>query len=186
MLSEWVGGCSGIRNGGLGDDVLNGDIGRDNLLGGLGNDTLIGGAGSDTLNGGANNDVLDGTTGETGTGAQDDTLSGGDGQDRLILRPGDTGHGGAGADVFVVDLGVLGETAVQVSDFNPASEIIEIEWSGSTPPGCAGGRFHQRVGRRNRDRRHRGRLDHRCPGPEPRCGATDRGLISPTRSRARV
>jgi len=129
-------------DGGLGDDRLDGGLDADTLMGGLGNDTLTGGAGADMLSGGANADVLDGVTGEStvpGAAGRADTLSGGDGQDRLILGAGDTGIGGNGPDTFTVDQSVLDDAPVLVSDFNPSSDTIEIEYAAPSPGQAAPG-----------------------------------------------
>lgn len=94
--------------GGRGGDRLEGGRGKDTLFGDAGNDTLLGGSSADTLYGGAGHDALDG-------GNEADRLTGGTGRDTMT--------GGAGRDTFVF---ALRDGADQISDFNPATDRIDL------------------------------------------------------------
>ena len=94
--------------GGRGGDRLDGGRGKDTLSGDAGNDTLLGGSSADILYGGAGHDALDG-------GSEADRLTGGTGRDTMA--------GGAGRDTFVF---ALRDGADQISDFNPATDRIDL------------------------------------------------------------
>ena len=103
------------------DDLLDGLGGSDQIQGADGNDTLLGGAGNDTLFGGNDNDQLDGGSGDNllQGGAGNDTLRAGAGEDRLF--------GQDGVDTFVI---TPGGGTVTVSDFDLATEILQIDRAG--------------------------------------------------------
>lgn len=120
--------------GGTGDDTLTGNGGNDILHGDDGDDDLSGGSGADLIYGGAGNDVLSGLSAKlaTATGSNTidgvDGLSGGDGNDHLILGPGDIGEGGAGDDLFEIDLGRTDLIEVaRVNDF-AAGDQLEVTY----------------------------------------------------------
>jgi Ca2+-binding RTX toxin-like protein len=75
-----------------GADYLDGRGGNDILKGLGGNDTLLGGDGNDILQGGSGDDLLQGGNGN-------DTLDGGTGDENFL-------GGGAGNDIFLVDVNV--------------------------------------------------------------------------------
>lgn len=105
--------------GSLGGDIINGFGGNDLIYGGgqevaptdLG-DLIGGGDGSDLIYGNGGNDTLNGERGNdtiySGVGA--DVLSGGAGADRLVINTGDRASGGAGKDVFALE--IMAEQAV--------------------------------------------------------------------------
>jgi Ca2+-binding RTX toxin-like protein len=99
---------------GAGDDAIAGGTDANTLSGGKGHDILQGRGGRDALAGDAGRDSLDG-------GQAADTLTGGAGQDRLT--------GGDGADLFVFrtgDSGPTAGTADRITDFDPASDRIDL------------------------------------------------------------
>jgi hypothetical protein len=123
---------SDTLDGGAGDDTLTDGLGdnlmragdgfsRNRLAGGDGADTLEGGLGDDTLVGGGGADLV---TSREGV----DVLSGGDGNDTLDAATDATGFyayfdtliGGAGADVFRLDL------IDYVFDFTPGADRLEL------------------------------------------------------------
>ncbi len=122
-------------SGGEGDDRLRGNGGRDSLGGGDGDDILAGGAHRDVMYGEAGNDVLDGRDGET---AAVDSLYGGDGDDRLIGGAGDSLWGHAGDDTFahgqIVPATGLTDGVVNIADFDPAEDRLEITVAGEAAP----------------------------------------------------
>ncbi len=105
--------------GSAGHDVLYGGGGNDVLSGGLSRDLVIGGSGHDVLYGGAAGDLLLGESGDDllfGEGGAD-VIRGGAGSDILVGGDGDNVlHGGAGEDMFVVDVGAVGNE--RIVDFN--------------------------------------------------------------------
>lgn len=130
-------------DGGNGDDRLSGGAGDDLLDGGAGNDTLYGDEGQDILRGGEGDDhlisrgdgasLLDGGEGNdklfaTGEGS---VLDGGEGDDWLSGRNGLVMTGGAGADTFDVHFADPGMGPVEITDFNPAEDVLEFTdaWS---------------------------------------------------------
>src|SRR5205085_484354 len=92
------------------------------LLSGLGgNDTLTGGDGADTLLGGAGNDSLAGGYGT-------DSLDGGDGNDTLSAGyAGDVLTGGAGADHFIFNAWLSGDTSGRITDFGSGADKIHLD-----------------------------------------------------------
>ncbi|MDG1369856.1 MAG: hypothetical protein P8I56_07510 [Paracoccaceae bacterium] len=118
--------------GGEGADSLSGAADGDFLQGGAGADTLIGSGGSDYLAGGSDNYVIDGRA-DQGDGPKDDgvdSLFGGTGNDQLFLDNGDQAEGGEGADLFTIDEVAAGDGAVMITDFDPATDEIAIEYTG--------------------------------------------------------
>lgn len=121
-----------IIYGGEGADSLSGGADGDFLQGGVGADTLIGSGGSDYLAGGSDNDVIDGRA-DQGDGPKDDgvdSLFGGTGNDQLFLDNADQAEGGEGADLFTIDEVAAGDGAVMITDFDPATDEIAIEYTG--------------------------------------------------------
>jgi Ca2+-binding RTX toxin-like protein len=134
--------------GGVGEDDLAGVSGRDSLFGG-GNDDFLDGRDpfgpNDTefLVGNLSNQLpgaLEGLYGDAGaaqaertvaslnlatTNRAADVLDGGDGDDILLGDRGDTMTGGLGTDFFEVTL-EDGVQPVQITDFDPAAETMEI------------------------------------------------------------
>ncbi|HMC69789.1 MAG TPA: calcium-binding protein, partial [Mycobacteriales bacterium] len=92
------------------------------LLSGLGgNDTLTGGDGADTLLGGAGNDSLAGGYGT-------DSLDGGDGNDTLSAGyAGDVLTGGAGADHFIFNAWLSGDSTGRITDFSSGADKIHLD-----------------------------------------------------------
>ncbi len=105
--------------GSAGHDVLYGGGGNDVLSGGLSGDLVIGGSGHDVVYGGAAGDLLLGESGDDllfGEGGAD-VIRGGAGSDILVGGDGDNVlQGGAGEDMFVVDVGAVGNE--RIVDFN--------------------------------------------------------------------
>lgn len=110
--------------GSNGPDTLNGFIYSDRIWGYDGNDILNGDNSSDILYGGSNNDLLNGDNG-------DDQLFGGNDNDWLIGGNGkDTLNGGSGNDIFdfnfLSEMGVNNASRDVITDFNPASDKIDL------------------------------------------------------------
>lgn len=94
------------------DNAMTGN-GANNTLSGLnGDDALSGVGGNDSLAGGAGNDVLDG-------GAGNDFLRGEAGADTIIT--------GLGFDTVLFNTALGGGNVDTVSDFAPASDLIQLE-----------------------------------------------------------
>ena len=110
--------------GGEGDDLLLGGAGNDWISGNAGNDTLVAGPGEDDLDGGEGNDLLLGWN-EPGRA----WLHGGAGQDTLNPRSGDFAEGGAGRDLFLLDEPGVG--MVEIGDYDPVEDRIELRWPGN-------------------------------------------------------
>ncbi|WP_235962503.1 calcium-binding protein [Jannaschia marina] len=131
-------------HGGAGDDLLSGGDGDDRLIGGSGDDRLFGGEGADTLEGGAGDDLLDGSVLRAdGTDRDDgDLLSGDAGDDTIAGGPGDSLSGGEGHDLFLFRAASAAAFTTDggaadvpiITDFEPASDAIEIEYDGATAP----------------------------------------------------
>jgi hypothetical protein len=47
---------------------------------------------------------------------------------------GDLATGGEGADIFNIDVAVAGAGVVQVTDFNPSEDTLELEYTASNDP----------------------------------------------------
>lgn len=123
------GAGSDVLLGGAGADTLSGDTGDDWISGGAGADVLAGGTGRDWIEGGAGNDLITG-----GDGA--DSLFGGDGADTVTAGLADSVQLGKDADLLdvVVDLSVPGAVsggAVQVADFQPGIDGLQVEYVGT-------------------------------------------------------
>lgn len=122
--------------GGVGNDQMQGDLGDDGLAGGDGDDALWGGAGNDILNGGLGNDTLSGfAPGQAGAAAMQngeggDQLLGGEGNDTLILGHGDAASGGAGEDLFSLDMRWNDGTAIaHIVDYNRAQDALQLHYT---------------------------------------------------------
>ncbi|WP_397543093.1 calcium-binding protein [Roseovarius salis] len=128
-----------------GDDSLVGGSGDDSLVGGQGHDTVAGGGGDDALHGYHGNDDIAGGPGEDtlfgGVGADrlngmddsaPDYLNGGDGDDEIRAGGGDIVTPGDGADLLVLDQD--GGAAVEIMDFDPGEDLIEICHDGADAP----------------------------------------------------
>lgn len=121
--------------GGTGNDQMQGDLGDDGLAGGDGDDALWGGAGNDILNGGLGNDTLSGfAPGQAGAagmqnGEGTDQLLGGEGNDTLILGHGDAASGGAGEDLFSLDMRWNDGTGIaHIVDYDPAQDALQLHY----------------------------------------------------------
>jgi Ca2+-binding RTX toxin-like protein len=152
LLADQLFGETGDDNldGGEGDDFIDGGRGADILKGGAGFDTVsyleyhaavqvdlaagltvtVGGndqlSGFERVLGSKYGDRLSGDAGadELRGGAGDDVLEGRAGDDRLVGGTGaDTLTGGAGADTFLFS---KGDGADEITDFDPASDHLEI------------------------------------------------------------
>ena len=121
---------------GWGNNTVTAGSGADRVLGGLGDDRVQGGGGHDLIIGGGGADVLAGGDGNDRIDAFDidnpmsDTVFGGRGDDTLILDDGDTASGGSGRDIFDIDEFSNGDTAVVITDFNPAQDTLKVAVSG--------------------------------------------------------
>lgn len=129
--ADWLFGGDGSDTliGGEGADTLSGGAGNDTLIGGLGDDLLLSGAGDNVLMGGDGNDTLTG-----GAGAS--FLNGGDGHDLLQAGAGNQLHGGAGQDIFGLDLASGGGTGADavidpahILDFSPEEDVIQLRYN---------------------------------------------------------
>ena len=145
--------------GGEGRDLLFGMSGADEIYGGGGDDGLVGLDARADLTAADISGSLPGALGDTltrlygdnltqgqldralaGTGSSDgdtsaDLLDGGFGDDALLGDDGDTLTGGAGTDMFGIEW-VSGQDGVNISDFDPATESLEI-FTADTPSGPA-------------------------------------------------
>ncbi|MCO4823690.1 MAG: hypothetical protein KC451_02425, partial [Amylibacter sp.] len=109
---------------------LFGDEGDDILLGSAGEDTLYGGAGDDILNGAQGGISLDLDGNIDGA----DSLFGGVGDDSFLLGVGDVAEGGEGLDTFTIDDAVQGEGVTTITDFTPAEDMLQLEYTPTTDP----------------------------------------------------
>lgn len=126
---------------GAGNDNLFGDLGDDRLAGEDGDDALEGGSGADILAGGLGNDVisgfssLGGANSEMSTSDGADQLFGGSGDDRVILGRGDSATGGAGDDVFEMDMRWQdGSGGFVVSDYASGEDSLVLHYAQSIDP----------------------------------------------------
>ena len=109
---------------GGGDDLAYGGAGDDSVWGALGDDTLYGDEGDDTLSGLS---PLYGGLDTATTADGHDKLFGGAGNDHLILGRGDEGAGGAGNDVFDLDMRWSdGDERIFVHDFQRGADRLNI------------------------------------------------------------
>lgn len=122
--------------GGLDNDSLSGGLGSDSLSGGDGADDIWGGTGADTLLGDLGNDTLSGFDpikgGANGLTASDgvDFLFGGEGDDHLLLGRGDFAVGGAGNDVFKMDMRWSdGAGQFVIDDFQRGLDRLELTYT---------------------------------------------------------
>jgi RTX calcium-binding nonapeptide repeat (4 copies) len=156
-LYEIAPGGLGLVNGGSGNDTISG-IADGRFFGGDGDDlfaiedgfgaTLDGGAGNDVMNidevaaltilGGVGNDVIN--VSSTSNIQEESTVDGGDGDDRLnvevaITDPAriDAIRGGAGSDVFTLDLNVVSygpsfrsDTMLVIDDFAATEDDLVV------------------------------------------------------------
>jgi Ca2+-binding RTX toxin-like protein len=108
-------------------------ISIERVIGTSGNDTMTAGTEAVTFEGGAGDDALFGGAGNDRVIDRDDAerdyLNGGAGDDYLSGGAGDLLNGGTGADTFNLRPGVF----VTVEDFDPATDVIEIEHTGKPP-----------------------------------------------------
>lgn len=105
-------------------DLISGAGGDDRIDGLDGDDTLFGGDGDDALFGHEGDDLIYGEDG-------DDHLVGGNGNDSLFGGAGnDTLEGMDGADSFVL----LADSDAVITDFDAASDRLEVEYQGDLPP----------------------------------------------------
>ena len=101
--------------------------GDDRILGGQGNDYIADGFGADHLNGQAGDDLLISVDQD---GVTPDRVIGGGGNDVLIVDEGDSVSLGAGEDRVTVDVfaGLSnGYLTVEIDDFTPGDDVIELE-----------------------------------------------------------
>jgi Ca2+-binding RTX toxin-like protein len=141
-----LGGAGNDRiYGETGDDLLYGDAGNDSLSGGLGSDSLAGGDGADSMWGGTGEDTLLGGAGDDTLSGFDqvkaganammagdgvDYLGGGEGNDTLLMGRGDIAVGGAGNDVFNMDIRWSDGTAqFVVDDFKRGQDQLELTYT---------------------------------------------------------
>ena len=115
---------------GEGDDIAEMNGGDDRALGKAGNDTLDGGAGDDILNGAQGGISLDLDGNIDGA----DSLFGGVGDDSFLLGVGDVAEGGEGLDIFTIDDAVEGEGFTTITDFTPADDTLQLEYTPTTDP----------------------------------------------------
>lgn len=122
--------------GGADNDQLQGDLGDDGLAGGDGDDALWGGTGNDILNGGLGDDTLSGfAPGQAGAagmlnGEGADQLLGGEGNDTLILGHGDAASGGAGNDLFSLDMRWNDGTGItHIVDYDSAQDALQLHYT---------------------------------------------------------
>jgi Ca2+-binding RTX toxin-like protein len=148
-------------SGGNGIDFIFGGTGSDLLIGGNQPDFLFGDSGNDTLIGGLGHDILfaDNDGGVAGDGTDhinllvgqdgDDTLFGSLGRDTLdggndndvlyLLGTGDFLIGGAGADIFKINLQTAPSTADTIADFSATQgDLLVFGLSGGMLNGIAG------------------------------------------------
>ena len=126
---------------GAGDDLYGSDeedrydAGNDFVRGGAGDDIILDVRGSNELFGDLGNDVLlaadglgDETFSEPNEFGTTDTLSGGLGDDTLAGDDGDEMTGGEGEDEFVAitDVSRPQQSAVEITDFDPAEDVLTI------------------------------------------------------------
>ncbi len=109
---------------GSGDDLAYGGAGDDSIWGALGDDTIFGEEGDDTLSG--LSPLYGGLNTATAPDGQDQ-LFGGAGNDHLILGRGDQGTGGAGNDVFDLDMRWNdGDERILVQDLQRGADRLNI------------------------------------------------------------
>ncbi len=105
------------------------EAGDDTITGGSGADVISDSYGANEINGQQGNDFIISVDAD---GLTPDTVKGGHGDDILLVDEGDTVATSIGADTVTVDLwaGVTkGYSVVTVEDFDPATDVIELEGS---------------------------------------------------------
>jgi Ca2+-binding RTX toxin-like protein len=143
---------SDLLFGNGGDDLLYGGAGDDQIEGGYGDDRIFLGDGDDESGGTGlidgdtesnhqqtGDDFIRGGSGDEGadiiyardteTETTPDVIYGGYGADRFLVDNADTVTGGAGADATYVVRDNEDEY-VTFTDFDPAEDTLEIEWTG--------------------------------------------------------
>jgi Ca2+-binding RTX toxin-like protein len=129
--------------------------GDDFVRGGEGDDTLISHGGADTIFGDTGDDVLDGresAQASNGRGLFEDSLTAGSGDDLIYADDGDRVSAGKGADTIHADLtvgaasGVAWDAArdwapIQLSDFDPAEDLLIIDLPDHEPLGLQDMRY---------------------------------------------
>lgn len=111
-----------------GDDLVRGQAGNDTLISVGGQDTLFGDTGNDVIN---TNDFLPQFD---GVQARPDMGFGGLGDDQMLFDDGDTVSGGEGVDEFQLQVASTKATAVTITDFDPATEALQINISDGSNP----------------------------------------------------
>lgn len=134
--------------GSAGRDFIEGRMGHDTLQGRQGNDTLVtfdkgqdrawGGMGNDSLYGYRVNAMPDGDTSFVVEDHQVDRLHGGMGADHLWLASGDIGTGGMGQDTFHLSWDVDHANPAQITDYQPSTDRIVIEFTSHSVQGDMG------------------------------------------------
>lgn len=109
--------------GGVGDDIIVSGGGDDVLLGSLGADIIFGNGGADSISSGFGRDVL---VSDDVSDKSPDTVDGGRGVDVLVGDDGDVFTGGGEADGFTNILRDVTSAPIIVTDFDPATEALEI------------------------------------------------------------
>ena len=107
-----------------GNDFIRGEDGNDVLADGFGQDTIHGDLGADVI---FSVDIAD-----QGGDPTSDQVFGGFGADTIFADDGDVVSGGEGVDRFVIANGLNAkdggdEDAVTITDFDPATEVLEVE-----------------------------------------------------------
>jgi Ca2+-binding RTX toxin-like protein len=111
-----------------GDDLVRGQGGNDTLTSLGGQDTLFDDTGNDVIN---TNDFLPQFD---GVQARPDIGFGGLGDDQMLFDDGDTVSGGEGVDAFQLQVASTKSTAVTITDFDPATEALQINISAGSNP----------------------------------------------------
>ena len=111
-----------------GDDLVRGKGGNDTLTSLGGQDTLFDDTGNDVIN---TNDFLPQFD---GVQARPDIGFGGLGDDQMLFDDGDTVSGGEGVDAFQLQVASTKSTAVTITDFDPATEALQINISDGSNP----------------------------------------------------
>ena len=111
-----------------GDDLVRGQGGNDTLTSLGGQDTLFGDTGNAVIN---TNDFLPQFD---GVQARPDMGFGGLGDDQMLFDDGGTVSGGEGVDAFQLQVASTESTAVTITDFDPATEALQINISDGSNP----------------------------------------------------
>ncbi|WP_391481936.1 calcium-binding protein [Nereida sp. NH-UV-3] len=111
-----------------GDDLVRGQGGNDTLTSLGGQDTLFGDTGNDVIN---TNDFLPQFD---GVQVRPDMGFGGLGDDQMLFDDGDTVSGGEGVDAFQLQVASTKSTAATITDFDPATEALQINISDGSNP----------------------------------------------------